>query len=252
MRIVLTTNFSPWSDYSGGGQRSTHQLATALSQLGHDVAVVYTKSPLEQVQLPEQLDYQVHWASFFGLSSRRAAPLRPLNAVSVRQVIKDLYAEAPIDVVHCQGEEGALLHRLRPEYPFGLVVTPRYPWYPKRLRPHARLMDQARLWLFDAKYQVLGRLIRHADCVCPTSTSAAESIQEAFGTSSDRIEVIPNGINPLFWSREWRGDVSASDTPAVFYGRLDHDKGLDLVLTAMADFPDLSLHVIGRGDRKIR
>ena len=55
MRCLLTVNFSPWSRYSGGGQRSTHNLARALAQRGHDVSVVYTKPPWEQVQLPAAL-----------------------------------------------------------------------------------------------------------------------------------------------------------------------------------------------------
>ena len=52
MRIALTTNFSPWSPYSGGGQRSTHQLASALALRGHDVTVVYTKAPLDRIVEP--------------------------------------------------------------------------------------------------------------------------------------------------------------------------------------------------------
>ena len=47
MKVVLTCNFSPWSAYSGGAQRSTHNLARALVRRGHRVKVVFTKAPLE-------------------------------------------------------------------------------------------------------------------------------------------------------------------------------------------------------------
>lgn len=252
MRIVLTTNFSPWSSYSGGGQRSTHQLATALSNLGHEVIVVYTKTPREAVSVPDELSYEIRWATFVGLSSTRAAPLRPLNALSVRQVVKRIHEERAVDVVHSQGEEGALLHGLRSEKPFRLIVTPRYPWYPKRLRPHSNLLDQARLWLFDAKYPVLGRLVRDADMVCPTSQAAAEGVMEAFGVNEERIKVVPNGINPLFWQENWSGNVTDAHRDVVFYGRLDHDKGLDVLLDALSKQPNVRLHVIGRGDLEER
>ena len=40
LRVFLTVNYSPWAAYAGGGQRSTHQLATALSELGHDALAI--------------------------------------------------------------------------------------------------------------------------------------------------------------------------------------------------------------------
>ena len=187
MRVVLTTNFSPWSDYSGGGQRSTHQLALALAARGHQVSVVYTKAALEKVETPTDLPYEVIWAPFFGFRSSRQAPLRPLNALSVRNAVKHIASTTGVDVVHCQGEEGALVDGLRKKFNFRLVVTPRYPWYPKRLRPNRSLLDQARLWLFDAKYPVLGQLIHSADVVCPTSNSAAEGVIEAYGIDDEKI-----------------------------------------------------------------
>ena len=202
MRIALTTNFSPWSPYSGGGQRSTHQPASALALRGHDVTVVYTKAPLDRIVEPDDLPYQIRWAAFFGARSSRQAPLRPLNAVSVRREIENLHAEKKLDVVHCQGEEGALIPGLRTRLDFRLVVTPRYPWYPNHLKPNGDLLSQARLWIFDAKYPVLGKLIHGADWVCPTSTSAALGVQGAMAFQS-KIQIIPNGINDRFWQIHW-------------------------------------------------
>ena len=247
MRLVLTTNFSPWSTYSGGGQRSTHQLASALVSRGHHVTVVYTKGALDRIDAPKNLPYDVVWAPFFGLRSSRQAPLRPLNAISVRNAVRKIAETSGLDAVHCQGEEGALLDGLRDTYDFRLIVTPRYPWYPKRLRPNRNLLDQARLWLFDAKYPVLGRLIRAADRICPTSRSAAEGIEEAYGVSSNRIEVIPNGINPVFWSKDWAQNLADGDV--LFFGRLAKDKGVDVLLKAMDSVPR-TLHIVGRGDEE--
>lgn len=247
MRIALTTNFSPWSAYSGGGQRSTHELACALSDRGHVVTVIYTKAPLDKISPPEDLPYRILWAPFFGLRSSRSAPFRPLNALSVRRAVKSLVESDGLDVVHCQGEEGALLDGLRGRFTFGLVVTPRYPWYPKHLHPDQSALEQARLWVFDAKYPVLGQLVHAADKVCPTSTSAGEGVCHAYGIDPQKIEVIPNGINERFWELKWCG--AQPDGKVLFFGRLADDKGIDTLLDAVAEI-ERPVHIIGRGERE--
>ncbi len=247
MRIVLTTNFSPWSAYSGGGQRSTHQLACALSARGHQVTVIYTKAPLDRISPPESLPYQILWAPFFGLRSSRSAPFRPLNALSVRGAVKKIIQGDGVDVVHCQGEEGALLDGLREQSAFGLIVTPRYPWYPKHLHPNQTVLEQARLWVFDAKYPVLGELVHAADKVCPTSSSAGDGVCHAYGIDPSKVEVIPNGINERFWQLKWCGP--SDDGKILFFGRLADDKGIDTLLDAVAEI-ERPVHIIGRGERE--
>lgn len=90
MRIALTCNYSPWSGYSGGGQHSTHQLASALVGLGHDVTVVWTGVPGEALRPHARPPYRERFARFVGSSARRAAPLRPLNALTVAGVVTTL------------------------------------------------------------------------------------------------------------------------------------------------------------------
>ena len=38
--VIMTCNYSPWSAYSGGGQKSVHMLATAMSRQGMKVGRV--------------------------------------------------------------------------------------------------------------------------------------------------------------------------------------------------------------------
>lgn len=245
MRIVLTTNFSPWSDYSGGGQRSTHQLATALSRRGHEVYVVYTKAKAEKIFVPSDLNYRVVWARFFGRRSTRQAPLRSFNALSVKAEVENLMQTIGVDVVHCQGEEGALIPQLRKAFDFRLIATPRYPWYPRHLRPNATWMDRLRLWSFDSKYPMLGRLLTKADVLCPTSKSAAISVEQAYGIPSENMVVIPNGINPVFWEASWEGQDNSGYI--LFFGRLAKDKGVDVLLRAASRFEN-PIRLVGRGD----
>src|SRR5213594_4578684 len=111
MRILLTCNYSPWSAYSGGGQRSTHYLGSALSGRGHDVTVVFTKTPWDLVHPPASLPYRLRWAALPDYKSHIGAPLRVLTAWTVAGVIRRELAAGPTAVVHAQGEEAARLPR---------------------------------------------------------------------------------------------------------------------------------------------
>lgn len=246
MRIVLTSNFSPWSSYSGGGQRSTHQLASALVGLGHDVTVVYT-APLGRAPQPtEETLYDIRWAAFFGLRGRRSSPLRPLNALSVRSVVERIHQEAPIQVVHSQGEEGALLGPWSERSGVAFVMTPRYPSYPSVLHPEMTRSDRVWIWALHAKYLVLEKALLGAQMICPTSEVTREAIHQAFGLEDKTFRVVPNGIHEGFLQGNWRGDV---DGDVLFFGRLARDKGGDLFLRAMATLPG-TLCMVGRGDEE--
>ncbi len=41
LRICFTSNSSPWSRFSGGGQRVVHELAGGLARRGHDQITSY-------------------------------------------------------------------------------------------------------------------------------------------------------------------------------------------------------------------
>jgi glycosyltransferase involved in cell wall biosynthesis len=234
MRLVLTVNYSPWSRFCGGGQRSTHRLAEALSRRGHRVSVVYTKPPWERVTAPECLPYDVHWAGFFGLRSHPDAPFRVFNAWTVARTVAAIVTREPVEVVHSQGEEGALLPRLRDRRGgFRVVVTSRYPAFSNRPSP---------------KLLALGHLIRHADARCVTSRANRELLTRFFAVDPRETHVVPNGIDPEFL-RVTR-QAGARNGPIVFFGRVEKNKGVDTLIEALAKLRDqlaLSALIIGRG-----
>ncbi|MCB9707191.1 MAG: glycosyltransferase family 4 protein [Myxococcales bacterium] len=249
MRIILTVNFSPWSSYCGGGQQSTHLLATALAEQDQRVTVVYTKPIWENVIVPDALPYKVIWAPFVGLRSRANAPLRPLNAVTVARTIQTLFNEDNYDVIHCQGEEGALLPRLRKNLPpFRFIATPRYPSYPKRLlESSSGVAARVGRWWVPPKFIALGATLRGADCCCPTSQVSAEAIELAYGIPAAAQRVVPNGVAPVYLSSTRSADAHRG--PILFYGRIELKKGIDVFIEALAnlgrDAPPAI--VIGRG-----
>jgi len=244
MHIALTVNYSPWSPYSGGGQRSTHSLACALSRAGHRVDVVYTRPPWERVRTPARLPYRVHWATLPAVRSRRGAALRPLSSFSVAAKLEEIKPE----VVHANGEEAALvaLHRKAFDGPF--VVTPRYPSFPDAMGDGSwrRVAGRLKHLLRHPKYAALGVALSGADRACPTSHDAASTLNRVFGTRPQRMRVVPNGVERIYFEHRWSPPAHER---LLYFGRFAEEKGVfDLLgaLGRMKDPPPTTF--VGRGD----
>ncbi len=258
VRIVLTVNYSPWSPYCGGGQQATHSLATALAGNGHRVTVVYTKAPWERIPVPDGLPYEIRWAPFIGLRSRGGAPLRSLNAVPVARTVAALLARGEPTLLHAQGEEGALLPRLKRQFgnQVQCVLTAHYGDYPAALaRPTADGPVTALRRLFvPPKFHALGLAARGADLCCVPSEASRRAFANAVRVDGSRVRVVANGVEPVFTRVQRRPE--AIEGPLVYFGRLDHEKGVLTLIEALARLgPDPPpLLVVGRGplDRAVR
>jgi glycosyltransferase involved in cell wall biosynthesis len=260
MRCILTVNFSPWSRYSGGGQRSTHNLARALARRGHSVHVVYTKPPWERVQLPDALPYEVVWATLPALRSQSNALLRPTTPWFVAREVQRLLASAGPAIVHGNGEEAALVPELRARARrFGFVMTPRYPALPAAFtegRVQRSRAMRAILAVTQAKYVLLGRALAGADFVCPTSRYAASLVERAYRFDPAKLRVIPNGVSDEFLSAPavpgppLQPCAAPAQVPfAIYFGRLAREKGVHTLLDALAQSgPEPEMFVFaGRG-----
>src|SRR5262245_16414747 len=250
MRIFLTCNYSPWSAYSGGGQRSTHYLGSALAGRGHDITVVFTKTPWDRVEPPPSLPYRLRWAVLPDYKSHIGAPLRVLTAWTVAGVIRGELAPGEAAVVHAQGEEAARLPRERAHRRFGLVVTPRYPSLPRLLFAAPRsLVRGIGLLSGYGKYAALGVALRGADVCAPPSRYGGELIQRAYGVPPNRIHPVHNGVPPEFLDFEWQPMPGGDSRPALFFGRFDRAKGLETLLLALRALGDRAprIRFVGRG-----
>lgn len=250
MRLVLTCNYSPWSAYSGGGQRSTHYLGSALAGRGHDVTVVFTKTPWDRVEPPPSLPYRLRWAALPDYQSHIGAPLRVLTAWTVAGVIRRELAHGEVAVVHAQGEEAARLPSERAHRRFGLVVTPRYPSLPRLLFAAPRsLVRTIGLLSGYGKYAALGVALRGADVCAPPSRYGGELIQRAYGLPPDRIHPVHNGVPPEFLDFEWQPMPGRDSRPALFFGRFDRAKGIETLLRALRELGDRAprIRFVGRG-----
>lgn len=248
--LLFTCNYSPWSSYSAGGQRSTHDLASVLARRGHDVTVVFTKAPGERVAPPSSLPYRLRWATLLDYKSRAGAPLRALSAWTVASVVGRELARGQPVVVHAQGEEAARLHRLRARHPFGLVVTPRYPSLPRWLfAPPRSLARGLGLLAGFGKYAALGTALRTADVCAPPSCYGGDLIRRAYRVESLRIHPVHNGVPPEFLEYRWQPASGRDPRPALFFGRFDRSKGLDTLLRALAALGERAprIRLVGRG-----
>lgn len=254
MHIILTTNFSPWSPYSGGGQRSTHNLATALTERGHRVDVIYTKAPLEKIIPSPGVSYQVHWACFPTLRSRRASWLRNFSIYSVRKLASSLVRKSDEKdiLIHSNGEEGALFPLKNDHQTLPFVLTSRYPRIPDAVRYPSSSTLGCFSHIGNTKYHLLGKALQQADLCCTTSRSALGMLHHHFRLGETDQAVIPNGVDSLFLDAASKNNFKG---PLLFFGRLARSKGVDTLIEALAHLDSSpQLIVVGRGEweKKLR
>jgi glycosyltransferase involved in cell wall biosynthesis len=251
VRIILTCNYSPWSSYSGGGQRSTHNLALALAGRGHDVTVVFTRPPWERVNPPSNLPYRLRWAALASVNGQSPGLIRLSSVLPVARAVAELLRGQGPAIVHSQGEEAAALPALRRArgLPFGLVVTPRYPDYPAALLKaregsHWSSLDAL---IRHSKYVALGVALRGADLCSPPSAHGAELAKRTFGLRDAQMAPVHNGVPVEFLDHRWApGDPSR---PLLFFGRFAESKGIDTLLAAIGCLGERAPRalLVGRG-----
>lgn len=246
-RIILSSNYSPWSPYSGGGQRSTHHLAESLSELGYDVHVIFTKARFERISPPANLPYKLHWAEFSGFKSNRKNWFRGRSGLLVADIVAHLLQ--PGAVYHSNGEESSHIGNLRAKKTFPFVLTPRYPHIPKEASLKAPSTTNGWVKPFVSKYSLLGRSLMECDIFCPTSIFAAQLYRERYPVAEKPFEVVPNGIPNEFIDMKVSFDPP-SQHRLVFFGRLSKEKGVKTLLKAANRIPDRidELLFIGRGE----
>jgi glycosyltransferase involved in cell wall biosynthesis len=230
--VILTCNYSPWSRYSGGAQKSVHMIASELARQGVRVAVVYSKAPWERIAPPETPGYAVHWAAFFAFRPGISSPLRFLNGLAFYFKVGALSRRRT--VIHANGDEGSLFGFIANKRKF--VYTNRYPEFPGFLA--GRNWRSPGAWIAvlfrEPRFVAIALGIRRADRVTVTSGYSQVEAAKAFGLREADLRVVPNGVDPVFL------DLPLADGKGrgvLFFGRLTRAKGSDLALEAYARLP---------------
>ena len=248
--LILTANYSPWSRYSGGAQKSVHMIAMEMARSGLKVAVVYSRGPFEKVAEPAGLPYDVHWAPFLALRPGISSPLRFLNGIPFWFTVRRL--SSPGTVVHGNGDEASLLWLIRRRKRF--VFTNRYPEFPAFLhgRDWSRLSTWIRVFFREPRFPALALAIRRCDALTVTSASSLRQVVEAFGAEAGRGHVVPNGVDPVALDTPLAAPADGERRGVLFYGRLTRAKGPDLAMEAYARLPETlrlrhPLRILGQG-----
>jgi glycosyltransferase involved in cell wall biosynthesis len=254
LKIFLTIDYSPWSAYNGGAQNSTHQIASHLAQIGHDVTVIFSKPPWERIKVPGELPYKLEWASLFALKSTRKSTFRFLTPYSVNRIIlKNSHPDQHF-IVHSNGEEGGLIHKLRSKRSFGFISTPRHPHYPDFYRIKNPTLVQKTFHLIrNAKYEMQRSAAVSADFCSPPSFWAGDELKHLFSIPDHKIRPVHNGVNPPFL--KVHNIYSDKTGPILFFGRLSATKGVDVLIEAYSNLETDSkpgLIIIGRGELQSR
>lgn len=163
----------------------------------------------------------------------------------------------PDTVIHSNGEEGAVLGRLKQSEPgLYLVLTPRYPSVPEKAAALPPTLLSALMHPGVSKYILLHKCLRTFDILTPTSASAAGMLSTLFEINNKAVRIIPNGIPDAFFGNPKPPVPAGKKLTPVFFGRLSETKGIDVFLDACvqsARYLDRII-IIGRGEyeREIR
>lgn len=219
MRILQLAKY--YWPRSGGMERVVQGLAEGLVERGHEVEVVAVTAFGDPRPGQKRRAAVTRAWSFAPVGTQELAPTYIAAAWRRADVIHLHHPHSLADVAY------ALRPSLAP-----LVVT-QHADYP------------------SAKYKIPGwyALKRAEAIVVPSSAHIALS-RELKGFEH-KVEVIPFGIDQTRW--ELVPPPPPGNPPrAIFIGRLEKWKGVDFLLRALAEVPDLRLDVVGTGPERNR
>ncbi len=238
MRLLFVHNYPIWDRRSGGGQRVNHELATHAAQAGHEVRVLHVGTG---GAAPPALPY--------GTVEIIESPHLAVNAVRVARAVRALARTWRPDAVHGSAAEAGFIPRLLPEG-VGLLATMHHPdppplpplqWATGPLRALGDLRRLQNAWLH-------AWLLRGAHDITVPSDWSRRALQDRGYVERDRpITVVPDGVGDMWF--EDPEPAPDSETDLLFVGRLERQKGVDVLFQALATEPlaGVTARLVGTG-----
>lgn len=264
MRITFLNSLYP-PHGAFGAENTLRFLAAALAARGHECSVL-TLTPEPHSRIGEVDGIAVHYLPLANVywphDGRRPRALRPIfqaldayNPVMARRVARALRMLAP-DVVNCHNLQGfsasAWFAAARLGIPIVQTIHDYYLACPRSAmwRPNrgncAKPCAECRV--FSLPRRALSHLPAAATCV---SHRVFDRLTDAGAFPKARRGMQPvriiRGNNPEAADQP-SGRDGATDLVLGFMGRLDPSKGLEGLLDAVAELPEITLLVAGKGE----
>ncbi len=238
MRIMMYVHIGPdrlW--HIGGVENSTRLLIKHLPDRGVDASIAYYS------RQPSNRSFGPEFPEFFVTPHTDLSIKRPRSFLSVARSTLQLVSylvQWQANVLHVQFSSNQTLTALLASYlprRWKLVTTLRGSEI--MVRPLTDIVHRRRL----------ARLLNRCDAVVGISRAISSAAQPNVGFPSDRVNIIPNGVED-FWFEP--ADESLTGQPFLLYvGRLHSVKGVDVLVHAMAEVvqkvPTARLLIVGDG-----
>ncbi len=243
MRLLFVHNHPVWDPRSAGGQQVNHELAVHGVLAGHEVTVLHVGGARQPPGVPPP----------YGLERTADTGRVLLNAILVARAVRRICLRSRVQAVWASAPEGGFIPRTLPPG-VGLIATQHHPAPPPlpRLRwwPHPlRTMNVARRWqqpLLEAA------LLRGAHRVTvPSVWSRNAVVAGGYVRDGQEVFVLPNGVGAS-WFEPTTPIAHEGRTDFLFVGRLEYQKGIDLLLRALARTPlaGATLRIVGSGPQE--
>jgi glycosyltransferase involved in cell wall biosynthesis len=237
----------------GGLERSVNDLVRHLA--AHEVDVTLVTPPPAPIRRQTEVDpfavphITVRHVSYvtFPLANRRGTTVLdrstayPIFGMRAGRLVRSLVHDGRIDIVHGFGASvlGYAIARSRERAP--LVFNPQGLEEFGATAPRQPLGKRVGYWPLQRAVRICSRA---ADCVIATDASLESTVAGHLHVRRDHLRTIPNGIDLVHVGglagpaegrliRERYG-IAAGETLLLSVGRLEHNKGFDLAIAALA------------------
>lgn len=251
MRICLVSQEYPPETADGGIGYQTYAKAHGLAHRGHQIHVISTS---EEHRLQEYADGPVHVLRIPGYWDRMPICSKPVEWITysaeVAAAIAGLHTQCPLDLVEFPeyGAEG-YVHLLN-QAKWNHIPTVIHLHGPLVMFAHAIGWPEIDSEFYRVGTMMEGTCLRLADAAYSSSACSAQWCARHYGLVRERIPVLHVGVDTRLFAP--RAVPKESRRTIIFVGRIDPNKGVDLLLDAACalarEYPDLRLRMLGRGD----
>lgn len=233
----------------GGIARVVHDLAQKLAEEGNEVHVVTCWEPNTK-EYEKDKNVFVHRVHTFNINANFIEWVHHLNFSMVEYCIRLFNDSGNFDVIHAHDWIVAFAARtLKYSYRIPLVSTIHATEYGRNGGLHndlQRYIASVEWWLTYESWKV----------ICNSNYMKSE-IKYIFQLPDDKIQVIPNGVDPKIFDGiqrdyEFRRNYAADNEKIVFFvGRLVHEKGAGVLIEAVPKilyyYNDVKFVIAGKG-----